>query len=70
MNFHSWTVNVAPPCLPLRSSLMPTFPSPSTLPRCKFLHWAQDAQSINKTLSPPLGAPAQEATQEQAGLFL
>lgn len=37
-------------------------------PFCKFLHSAQDAQSINKTLSPPLGARPQEATQEPAGL--
>lgn len=40
----------------------------SISPSCKFLHSAQDAQSINKTLSPPLGACAQEATQEPAGL--
>lgn len=40
----------------------------SISPLREFLPPAQDAQSINKTLSPPLGARTQEATQEQAGL--
>lgn len=38
----------------------------SITPFCEFLNSAQDAQSINKTLSPPPGARAQEATQEPA----
>lgn len=46
----------APPSIPLSSSLICAFFFPST-PFCKFLHSAQDAQSINKTLSPPLWSP-------------
>lgn len=56
------------PSAPPSASLIPTFPAS---PFCKFLNSAQDAQSINKTLSPPLGAAlpsAEEATQEPAGL--
>lgn len=56
---------VVPPIHP--SQLIP-HPHFSVSPFCKFLNSAQDAQSINKTLSPPLGARAQEATQEPAGL--
>ncbi|KAM7376187.1 hypothetical protein PAMP_005931 [Pampus punctatissimus] len=52
---------VVPPLHP--SKLIP-HPHFSISPSCEFLHSAQDAQSINKTLSPPLGARAQEATQE------
>lgn len=54
-----------PPSAPPSASLVPAFPAS---PFCKFLNSAQDAQSINKTLSPPLGASAGEATQEPAGL--
>lgn len=46
----------------------PSSPLRVASPFCKFLNSAQDAQSINKTLSPPLGASAGEATQEPTGL--
>lgn len=60
-----WALSTHPPAPPPSASLIPTFPAS---PFCKFLNSAQDAQSINKTLSPPLGASAEEATQEPAGL--
>lgn len=63
-----WTASLPPstrPSAPPSASLIPAFPAS---PFCKFLNSAQDAQSINKTLSPPLGASAEEATQEPAGL--
>lgn len=59
------------PVKPPPHPFLPAHPSSLLLlvsPFCKFLNSAQDAQSINKTLSPPLGASAEEATQEPAGL--
>lgn len=60
---HRWTA-----ILPLSSRPLQLIPHPHFFitPFCKFLNSAQDAQSINKTLSPPPGARAQQATQEPA----
>lgn len=51
---------------PLQPSQLIPHPLFFITPFCKFLNSAQDAQSINKTLSPPPGARAQQATQEPA----
>lgn len=61
-----WTA--IPPLLsrPLQPSQLIPHPHFFITPFCEFLNSAQDAQSINKTLSPPPGARAQQATQEPA----
>lgn len=56
----------APSSRPLQPSQLIPHPHFFITPFCEFLNSAQDAQSINKTLSPPLGARAQQATQEPA----
>lgn len=66
INHHWWTGNLPLSSGPLQPSQLIPHPHFSITPFCEFLNSAQDAQSINKTLSPPPGARAQEATQEPA----
>lgn len=66
VNHHRWTGNLPLPSRPLQPSQLILHPHFSVTPFCEFLNSAQDAQSINKTLSPPPEARAQEATQEPA----
>lgn len=63
---HRWTVTLPLSSWPLQPSQLIPHPHFFITPFCKFLNSAQDAQSINKTLSPPPGARAQQATQEPA----
>lgn len=63
---HRWTAILPLSSRPLQPSQLIPHPHFFITPFCKFLNSAQDAQSINKTLSPPPGARAQQATQEPA----